>query len=185
VLDAAYDSASRAVQLAPNLTEARAQLGYVYAFQHRHDMAVGEIERAFSLNQNFTDWRFCPTLLWSGYSDRAIEAAHRHLRFDPFALPLAHGYLGYALLTAKRYDAALQPLTELVANAPGHVGGRLWLIACYSHLGRFEKARAEVAIVLERWPEISISASLVKLPYKNSDEHHLFLDALRQVGVPD
>ena len=170
VLNAAYDSASRAVQLAPNLPEARAQLGYVYAFQHRHDMAVGEFERAFSLNQNFTDWRFCPTLLWSGYSDRAIEAAHRHLRFDPFALPIARGYLGYALLTAKRYDDALQPLTEFVANAPGHPGGRLWLAACYSHLGQFEKARAEVAIALEKWPEISIANGLMKLPYRNIDE---------------
>jgi len=42
VLDAAYESVSRAVQLVPNLPEAHAQLGYVYAFQHRHDMAVGE-----------------------------------------------------------------------------------------------------------------------------------------------
>jgi adenylate cyclase len=144
-----------------------------------------KFERAFSLNQNFTDWRFCPTLLFSGYSDRAIEAAHRHLRFDPFALPIARGYLGYALLTAKRYDEALQPLTEFVANAPGHPAGRLWLIACYSHLGQFEKARAAVAIALEKWPEISIAKGLMKLPYKNADEHQLYLDALRKAGVPD
>jgi len=42
VLNAAYESASRAVELAPNLSEGRAQLGYVYAFQHSHDMAVAE-----------------------------------------------------------------------------------------------------------------------------------------------
>jgi len=185
VLNAAYESASRAVELAPNLPEGRAQLGYVYAFQHSHDMAVAEFERAFSLNQNFTDWRFCPTLLWSGLADRAIEAAHRHLRFDPFALPIARGYLGYALLTAKRYDEALQPLTEFVANAPGHLGGRLWLVACYCHLGQFEKARAAVAIAREKWPELSIGMGLNRLPYKNVEEHQLYLDTLRKAGVPD
>jgi adenylate cyclase len=120
VLDAAHESASRGVQLAPDLPEARAQLGYVYTFQHRHEMAVAEFERAFSLNQNFTDWRFCPTLMWSGYPDRAIEAARRHLRFDPFALPIARGYLGYALMTAKRCEEALQPLVEFVTSAAGH-----------------------------------------------------------------
>jgi adenylate cyclase len=185
-LDAAYQSASKAVQLAPNLPEARAQLGYVYTFQRKHDLAVREFERAFALNHNFTDWRFCPTLLWSGMPDRAIEVAHRHLRFDPFALPIARGYLGYALLTAGRYEEALPALLEFLGNAPGHAGGHLWLIACYVHLGRLEDAAAVAAKVRQRWPELSIASPGPRnFPYRDPGAHHCFLEALRKGGVPE
>jgi TolB-like protein len=49
VLEAAFESASKAVELDPKLPDGHAQLGYVLASKGLHDAAIAEFERAFSL----------------------------------------------------------------------------------------------------------------------------------------
>src|SRR5262249_1054522 len=71
-LGRAYDLGRRAVQLDPNLPEARAELGRVLVRRREHDAAVAEFERAITLNPNFTDWRFAEVLVPAGQSPRAI-----------------------------------------------------------------------------------------------------------------
>ena len=57
-LDRAYQLARKAVQLDPNLPQARAQLGHVLVRRRELEAALAEFERAMTLNPNFTDWRF-------------------------------------------------------------------------------------------------------------------------------
>jgi len=83
-IDRAYQSASDAVRLAPNLSEAHVSLGYVLSFKRQHEAAVAEFERAILLNPNFTNWRFPLTLVLAGEPARAIEALAAHMRLDPF-----------------------------------------------------------------------------------------------------
>jgi adenylate cyclase len=184
-LGAAHNSANTAVELMPSLPEAHAQLGYTYTFMRQHDLAVREFEHAFDLNSNFTDWRFCPTLMWAGMAERGIESAKRHMRFDPFALPIAQGYLGFALLTAKRYEEAAQHLREFVARSPGHPGGRTWLIASYAHMGRIDDARKEASELLRIRPNFSIESGPGRNPFRRSEDHQHFLEGLRRVGLPE
>src|SRR5258707_1498617 len=61
-LDRALELAEAAVHLGARLPQARAQLGYVLLSRRRHDDAIAEFERAFTLNPNFFDPRFALAL---------------------------------------------------------------------------------------------------------------------------
>src|SRR5262249_24352252 len=111
-LDRAYQLASKAVQLDPNLPEAHAVLGQVLGRRREHEAAVAEFERAMALNPNFTDWRFAEVLVQAGEPERAIAAVERHMRSDPFYVPLAPGWLGLARYMLKQYAQALPPMRE-------------------------------------------------------------------------
>src|SRR5262249_5361374 len=82
-LNRGYGLASKALRLAPNLSEAHAVLGHILARRGEHDTAVAAVERAMMLNPNLTDWRFAEVLVLSGEPDRAIVLAKRHMRLDP------------------------------------------------------------------------------------------------------
>ena len=106
-LDRAYQLARKAVQLGPNLPQARAQLGHILVRRREHEAALAEFERGMALNPNFTDWRFGEVLVLAGDPARAIEAVERHMRLDPFYAPLAPGFLGLAHYMLKQYSQAL------------------------------------------------------------------------------
>jgi adenylate cyclase len=93
-LERAYQLASKAIQLDPNLPQAHAQLGHVLGRMRENEAALAAFERAMALNPNFTDWRFGEVLVYAGDSARAIEVIERHMRLDPFCGPFAPGYLG-------------------------------------------------------------------------------------------
>jgi adenylate cyclase len=95
-LDQAYRLARKAVQLDPNLPQARAQLGMVLTFMRQHDEAIAAFERARSLNPNFNDWRFASTLVYAGEASRAVAVTDALVRLDPFYVPLAAGFRGFA-----------------------------------------------------------------------------------------
>ena len=111
-LDRAYHLVRKAVQLNPNLPQAHAQLGQVLLRRREHEAAVAEFERAMALNPNFTDWRFAEVLVYAGHPLRAIEAVERHMRLDPFYVPLAPQWLGAAHYMLKQYSQALPLLRE-------------------------------------------------------------------------
>ena len=178
-------SAEKAVQLDPNLPQAHAQLGYVLCFRGMPDAAVAEFERAIELNPNFTDWRYAAVLVFAGQAERGIDVAKAHLRIDPFALPIARGYLGLAYLMLRRYSEALAPLSEFVSQAPNHRPGRVWLIVAYAHLGHLEEARAQAVQLLRIDPDLvatrrSREADTFMRP---EDAEHL-ADGLRKAGLP-
>ena len=117
-LDQACHLARKAVQLDPNLPEARAVLGFVLVRRREHEAAVAECEKAMALNPNFTDWRLGNTLMLSGNPVRAIEAGERHMRLDPFYAPIAAGFLALAHYVLRQYAQALPLLRECASRAP-------------------------------------------------------------------
>jgi adenylate cyclase len=147
-LDRAHQLARKAVQLDPNLPEAHDALGLALLRRHQHEAAIAEFERAMMLNPNFTAWLFGEALVFAGDPVRAIEAAERHMRFDPFYVPLAPLWLGAARYMLKQYSEALPLLRECVSRAPNLRGGHTWLAATFAQLGNIEQARAEAAEIL-------------------------------------
>ena len=185
-LDRAYQLAHRAVQLDPNLPQAHAELGRILVRRREHDAAVAEFERSIALNPNSVDWRFAEVLVPAGNSARAIEAVERHMRLDPFYLPLAPCWLGHAHYMLKQYSQALPPLWECVSRVPNFRTGHVWLAANYAQLGNIEQARAEAAEVLRIEPKWTIEGTQARLtPFKRpEDAEHLF-DGLRKAGLPE
>ncbi len=116
-----------------------------------------------ALNPNFTDWRFAEALVLAGDPVRAMEAVERHMRLDPFYVPLAPYWLGLAHYMLKQYTQALLLLRECVSRAPNFRAGHVWLAATYAQLGNIEQARAEAAEVLRIEPEYTIEGAGAQL----------------------
>lgn len=181
----AHKAASTAVKLDPKSPKAYAQLGYVMIFLRQPDSAVSLFERAIALNPNFSDWRLSLALMMAGHTSKAVEVARSHLRLDPFALPIARGYLGLAHYMLKDYETALPILQEFVALAPDHQPGRLWLASTYAQLGRIELARAEAAEVLRINPRWTIDHFEPLGPFKKPEDAFHFFDGMRKAGLPE
>src|SRR5262245_26852745 len=67
-LDIAHQFARRAVELDPNLPEARSMLGLTLMWMRQHDASLAEFERAIALNPNYVDWRFGLVFIAAGKS---------------------------------------------------------------------------------------------------------------------
>jgi adenylate cyclase len=184
-LDRAHELARKAVQLDPNLPEPQAILAHVLTRRGGHDAGIAAFERAMALNPNFMDWRFAEVLVLAGELERAIEAVERHMRSDPFYVPLAPGWLGLAYYLLKEYTRALAPSRECAAQAPNIRLGHLCLAAAYAQLGKSNEARAEAAEVLRIDPNWTISKGARLLPFKRPEDAEHFFDGLRKSGLPD
>jgi adenylate cyclase len=184
-LEEAHQWAKKAVQLDPNLPQARAQMAYVLCFRGMPDEAVEHLELAAELNRNFTDWRLSVVLLFAGQAERAVEVAKAHLRADPFAMPIARGFLGLAYLLLKKYSEALAPLREFVSRSPDHLFGRAWLAAAYSNLGQPERAQAQVAEMLRIDPGFISEGTGRRMTtfWLPEDVEHV-IRGLRKAGLP-
>jgi adenylate cyclase len=182
-LDRAYELAQKAVQLDANLPQAHAQLGWVLMFKRRHDAAIAEYERAFSLNPNFTDYGFGLSLIFSGEATRAIKVLRANLRLDPFQSVSRLSYMGHAHYILKRYAEAVPPLRECASRMPNFRIVHLWLAAAYAQLGQLADAEAEAAEVARIEPGFTIDRWKITAPYKNgADAEHLFI-GLRKAGL--
>jgi adenylate cyclase len=185
-LENARQSAEKAIQLDPTLPQSHAQLGYVLGFSARPDAAVAEFKRAIALNPNFTDWRYAAVLTFAGHAERAIAAAKAYLRVDPFALPIARGYLGLAYLMARRHAEAVPPIREFISQSPNHFYARAWLAAAYGHLGQLEDARAQAAQLLRLDPTFVSNRARDRQfvnYFRPQDAAHI-LEGLRKAGLP-
>jgi adenylate cyclase len=185
-LERAYSLARKAVEVDPNLPRARAQLGMVLTFLRKHDAAIAEFERAQGLNPNFNDWRFASTLVYAGDAARAIKVADALVRLDPFYVPLAAGFRGFANYMLGRYEPAAASLVEAAGRAPKQRHIRQWLTATYAQLGQLPAARDEAAALLHLEPEFTIKGiATIFSPFRRQrDAEHLF-DGLRKAGLPD
>ena len=185
-LDEAYRLARKAVELDPNLPQARAQLGMVLTFMRQHDEAIAQFERAQNLNPSFNDWRFASALVYAGDASRAIKVSDALVRLDPFHVPLAAGLRGFANYMLKQYRPATAALAEAARRAPRQRHIRQWLAAAYARLGELASARKEAAAVLEIQPDYTIQGIAKHLsPFRcMRDAEHLF-DGLRKAGLPD
>jgi adenylate cyclase len=185
-LDEAHRLARKAVQLDSNLPRARAQLGMVLTLTRRHDEAIAEFERAQALNPNFNDWHFASTLVYAGDAPRAISVADALVRLDPFYLPLAAGFRGFANYMLKRYQPAVVALAEAARRAPRQRHIRQWLAATYAELGQLEGAREEAAAVLQIEPGFTIKGTATNFsPFRRIDDAEHLFEGLRKAGLPE
>jgi adenylate cyclase len=183
-LDRAYQSASKAVQQAPNLPEAYVGLGWTLLWMRRHEAAIAAFERAVALNPNFTNWRYAFTLVFAGEPARAIQTLETHMRLDPFYEPFAPATWGLACYMLGRYAEALSHLRESVSRAPNMRAARVWLTATYAQLGEVENARAEAAEVLRIDPCYTITGTPPVTTLKRPEDIEHISVGLRKAGLP-
>ena len=183
-LNGAYQSASKAVQQAPNLPEAQVGLGWTLLWMGQHDAAIAAFERAVALNPNFTNWRYAFTLVFAGYPERAIQTLETHMRLDPFYESFAPATWGLACYMLGRYAEALLHLRESVSRAPNMRAARVWLTATYAQLGEVETAKAEAAEVLRIDPGYTITGTPPVTALKRPEDIEHISEGLQKAGLP-
>jgi adenylate cyclase len=185
VLVRAHELARKAVQLDPNLPQARVSLGLALVWMRQSDAAVAEFEKAAALNPNFTDVRFSIALIYAGEPARAVEVTKAHMRLDPFYIATTPGWLGLAYMLG-RYAEALLPLRECVSRAPDFRSGHLWLAAACAKLGLLDEAKVQAGEVLRIQPNYTIEGTQMHLnAFKNVRDWEHYFDGLRKAGLPE
>jgi adenylate cyclase len=181
VLKQGYELVSQAVNLDPNEPLARAMLGWTLLWMGELDASLREYEVAFVLNPSFWDWKFASVLVYAGAASRALEAVHAHVRLDPFHPPYVYAHQGHALYALRRYAEAVTPLRECIRRGPQMLVGHVWLAATLARLGQRTEARALIAEVLKRAPQMKVRWRAPSL-YRSLDDAAHMTDALRDAG---
>jgi adenylate cyclase len=184
-LDRALDLAEKAVHLDSRLPQAHASLGSVLVYKRRHNAAVAEFERAFTLNPNFIDNRFGIVLVFSGEPAKAIEVLEANVRLDPFQPLISFITMGMANYQLKRYEDAARFFREGASCLPGLQMPHVGLASTYAQLEQFVEARAEAAEVLRINPGFTIESYKRLAVYKNPKDVEHRIDGLRKAGLPE
>jgi adenylate cyclase len=154
-------------------------------FNRRHEAAIAEFERAFSLNPNYVNNRFALTLIFAGQPATAINVLQANIRLDPFQRDTWLGSMGNAYYMLKRYREVVPLLREYGSRAPNVQVIHIWLAAAYAQLGQHDEARAEAAEILRMNPGFTIARWKVTAVYKNLEDTEHLLDGLRKAGLPE
>jgi TolB-like protein len=153
---AALTESRRAVELNPTLAAAFCGLGDALCYEGRYDEALDHFAHAVELGTHDPQrWAF-----WS--------------------------YGAVALLFARRYDEALR-WSEQAAAIPNR---QYWTTAhrvvALGHLGRSDEADEAVIELREECPHFTVAYARRKLFFlKRSDQIDLYLQGLREAGVPE
>jgi eukaryotic-like serine/threonine-protein kinase len=141
----ARDAAMRALAIEPEHAEAHSVLGTV-AFWYEWDYPRAEalLRRALELQPSSADSQvFLAHLLSNiGRSDEALDEIRRARALDP-AWPVPRSLEGQFLFMARRYDAALRHLDDMVKVHPQFWSARLFRLWTLIALGRYEESLAQ------------------------------------------
>jgi tetratricopeptide (TPR) repeat protein len=152
-------------------------------------MAAAALDRALALNPNAAHaWLMRGRIHASrNQPEAAIEAVERARRlspFDPYAFFYAHN-IAFAHLVALRFEQAIEWADRALHDQPRTVSAMRVKIAANAHLGRLDKARAELSRVLAIDPKLTIAGYCEYAHYEAPEVHELFVTGLRLAGLPE
>ena len=156
----------------------------LYLWNRRHDEATIELERAISLNPNFSLAHAILGLAlhYAGRSERALQCFDRAIAFDPYTDVYLH-FQAQAYFQLGRYEKAVEILKRRLTRNPDSDISRVLLAASYGHLGRIDEARARWQELLRVNPNYSLEHRRRVLPYRNPSDFELVVEGLRKAGL--
>ncbi|MER8745037.1 adenylate/guanylate cyclase domain-containing protein [Mesorhizobium sp. M1004] len=187
----AYEKASRALQLDPDLSSPYAILGIMQVVDRRYEEAIASAERAVALGPGDAETQIARgyVQLFAGNHAEAAVAVETALRLDPNLSPINRQIAGLVFLIQGNTDKAIEALERVRDEAPSVGDFRIDLAAAYARAGRLPDARAAVAEGLRSTSTAgSDSLSAYRLngaQYRNPRDLALIIDALQQAGLPE
>ena len=188
----AYEKASRALQLDPDLSSPYALLGIMQVVDRRYEEAIASAERAVALGPGDAETQIALgyVQLFAGNHAEAAAAVEMALKLDPNLSPINRQIAGLVFLTQGNVEKAVETLERTCDDAPTVGDFRITLAAAYARAGRLADARAAIADGLNLIsPRASDSLSAVQLTwaeqFRNAQDSAPLIDALRQAGMPE
>ncbi|MEO5960371.1 MAG: hypothetical protein ABIZ49_06235, partial [Opitutaceae bacterium] len=137
----------KALELEPNLAEAHASLGSIYAtslMEPRYAEAEREFATALKLNPSYASAHQWHARYLEGEArmGEALAAHSRAVQLDPLSTRIADNH-GRALLLAGRFEEALSEFERALRLESGNVQARSWRTWMLSQSGRRDQAVEE------------------------------------------
>jgi len=188
----AYEKASRALQLDPDLSSPYAILGIMQVVDRRYEEAISSARRAVALGPGDAETQIALgyVQLFAGNHDEAAAAVETALRLDPSLSAVNRDVAGLVFLVQGNTDKAIETLERARDDAPTVGSFRISLAAAYARAGRLSEARVAIAEGLQRLAVSafdSLAAVRITLAaqFRNPEDGAIIIDALRQAGMPE
>jgi adenylate cyclase len=190
----AYEKASRALQLDPDLPSPYAILGMMQVIDRRYEEAIASAKRAVALGPGDAEAQISLgyVQLFAGNHAEAATAVETALKLDPNLSAINREVAGLVFLFQGNTEKAIETLERTCHDAPTVGEFRMTLAAAYVRAGRLPDARAAVAegFRLLAGSIVFNSRSLAAwrigyAHFRNAEDLALGVDALRQAGVPE
>ena len=143
----AYEKASRALQLDPDLSSPYAVLGIVQVVDRRYEEAIASAERAVALGPGDVEAQtaLAYVQLFAGNDAAAAAAAETALKLDPNLSATDRLVTGLVFFFQRDNARAIESFERVRKDAPGNGDFIIPLGAAYARAGRLDEARAVVA----------------------------------------
>ena len=188
----AYEKASRALELDPDLSSPYAILGIMQVVDRRYEEAIASARRAVALGPGDAAAHIALAYvqLFAGNHAEAAAAVETALRLDPNLSPIDRQIAGLVYLFREDTAKAIETLERTRDDAPDAGDFQIALAAAYARAGRLPDAKATMAAALRGGPDSVVADSLAawrisNAHFRNAEDLALLLDALRLAGLPE
>ncbi|PZM15457.1 adenylate/guanylate cyclase domain-containing protein [Rhizobium tubonense] len=190
----AYEKASLALKLDPDLSSPYAILGIMQVVDRRYEEAIASAERAVALSPGDAAAQIALgyVQLFAGNHAEAGAAVETALRLDPNLSAIDREIAGLVFLLKGDTSNAIETLERTRDDAPAVSEFRIVLAAAYARANRLPDARTALAGGLqllsgsESFNERSLAAWRIGYAhFRNAEDLALIIDALHQAGLPE
>ncbi|NYJ14273.1 TolB-like protein/Flp pilus assembly protein TadD [Rhizobium leguminosarum] len=184
----AYDKASRALALDPELPSPYAVLAIMQVVDRRYEQAIASAQKAMSVGPADAEAHMAAAYvqLISGNHADAVAAVEKALRIDPNPSAVDRYTAGMIFYLQRDYDRAIDSFKRAGYGSQGNGEFVTALAMAYVRVGRIDEARATVAEAerLLGGRDCLASWRLGNAHFRDEDLAFI-LDALREAGLPE
>jgi adenylate cyclase len=186
-LEAAEETARRAVRLDERNPYALWALGLACLWARRYDEAVSAAEKAIAFNPNFAQGHnvLGLTMHYSGRSEEALNFFERAVAQDPYCPGIWLHLQAQATYQLGRYPETVALLKRRILRNPETDASRVLRAATYGQMGLVEEAREAWREALRVNPAYSLEQRRKVLPYKNPNDFERVVEGLQKAGLPE
>jgi adenylate cyclase len=190
----AYEKASIALKLDPDLSSPYAILGIMQVVDRRYEEAIASAQRAVALGPGDAAAQIALGYveLFSGKHDEASAAVETALRLDPNLSAMDREIAGLVFLLKGDTARAVETFERVRDDAPEVSEFRIMLAAAYARANRLPEAKVSIAEGLqllagtETFNERSLAAWRINYAhFRRPEDLALIINALRQAGLPE
>jgi adenylate cyclase len=187
----AYEKASRALEIEPDLSSPYAILGIMQVVNRRYEDAIASAQRAVAIGPGDAEAQAALgyVQLYAGNHADAATAVETALRLDPDLSAINREAAGLVFLLQGNVEKAIETLERTRDDAPTVANFRFALAAAYVRGGRLPDAKAAIADGLRlatgsNYLDSLAGWQIVHAHFRNTQDLAIIVDALRQAGLP-